>query len=198
MLTLPKLRKEDNEDGRMVRGIALGLPNVLDELYVRYYPLVERFVCKNSGTPDDARDVFQDVLMAVYYNVQEEDFQLTCRFETYLYSVCRNLWFKELRNRKIHPMEFRDEIMQVDDDELEDSRQRLERYKLYRQYFDKIGDKCQQLLKLYMQGLDMKSIASRLGFASTTYARKRKFLCKEKLVGMIKSDEQFQNLLSFE
>ncbi|MEL6538028.1 MAG: sigma factor, partial [Bacteroidota bacterium] len=50
---------------------------------------------------EKARDLFQDLLMAIFYNTQKKDFELTCAFSTYLFSVCRNLWFKELRQRKL-------------------------------------------------------------------------------------------------
>lgn len=198
MFSIPPLRKVIRADDYLVQGLAAGIPQVLDEMYKRFYPLVERFVCKNSGTPEDSRDVFQDVLMAIYYNTQQEDFQLTCAFETYLYSVCRNLWFKELRKRKVMATEFQDDLVYVDREELDDTRERWERYELYRKCFKEIGDKCQKLLKLYMQGLDMKSISERMGFGSTSYTRKRKFLCKEKLMNLIQDDAQYQNLVSFE
>ena len=74
----------------------------------------------------------------------------------------------------------------------------MERYTLYRKYFKQLGEKCQQILRYYMQGLDMKSIAKKMGTMSVNYTRKRKHLCKQSLIEQIKGDSQYQKLVNFE
>ena len=68
-----------------------GLYNVL--------PSVKKYISANSGTADDAKDIFQDALVILYKNVQSESFTLSVPLKTYLLAVTKNLWLQELRRR---------------------------------------------------------------------------------------------------
>ena len=43
---------------------------VLKYLYVTNYPKIEKYVLSNSGTIDDAKDIYQEAFIAVWRNVQ--------------------------------------------------------------------------------------------------------------------------------
>lgn len=178
-----------------LEGIRLGQRKTLDQIYKQLFPQIKHFVLKHSGTEEDAKDIFQDAMMAVYHNAQDEDFELSCKFSTYVFAVCRNLWLKKLRSNKVSFVTINENILSIDREELDEAIRRNERIKIYQRQFRAISEKCQQLLELYMQGADMKSIAKQLGFASVSYARKRKFKCKEQLMERIQNDEVFQNLV---
>ena len=198
MKTLTPSHNITANDRQLLKGLSNGMQEALDVIYERVFPLVKAYICRNSGTDQDAQDVFQDGLMAVYYNLLDNDFELTCSARTYIYAVCRNLWLKELRSRKIYHEELNEEQLYIDQEEVEDTCQRMERYTLYRKYFKQLGEKCQQILRYYMQGLDMKSIAKKMGTMSVNYTRKRKHLCKQSLIEQIKGDSQYQKLVNFE
>ena len=38
--------------------------------------MIENYILKNSGTKDDAKDVFQDSLIVLYKNIKRESFVL--------------------------------------------------------------------------------------------------------------------------
>jgi hypothetical protein len=46
-----------------------------------------------------------------------------------------------------------------------------------------------------MQGADMKTIAVEFGFASESYAKKRKFKCKEQLIQKIMDDADYKRMM---
>lgn len=66
-------------------------------LYQFYYPAVERFVRRNNGTRDDARDVFQETVLVLLDKVPRADFVLTSSLKTYVLAISSNLWLKRLR-----------------------------------------------------------------------------------------------------
>ena len=84
--TLLALKKRDNAAYRL--------------LYTFYYPSIEKFICKNSGTSVDAEDVFQETIMVLLDKVPKDDFVLTSSIKTYIFAVASNIWLKRLRDAK--------------------------------------------------------------------------------------------------
>ena len=72
----------------------------LENLYDKVFPMIAAHVRQNSGTTDDARDVFQEALIALLESVKQPDFALSASPSTYLFAVSRNLWLKQLRKNK--------------------------------------------------------------------------------------------------
>ena len=58
--------------------------------------MVQTFILNNSGTSDDAKDIFQEAMIVLYEKVRSGSFELNCQIKTYVYSVCRRLWLKRL------------------------------------------------------------------------------------------------------
>jgi RNA polymerase sigma factor (sigma-70 family) len=168
---------------------------VLDYIYDNFYYQIKVFVTKNRGSDEDARDVYQDALMVIYQKQQRENLTLTCSFSTYLYSVCRLLWLKQLERRKqnISIAEEAGIYVEVNDNIL-DIFNLNEKYKLYQDHFSRLSFSCQKVLELFLAGIPLKEIANILGFKSEQYAKKRKYQCKEKLVSSIKSDPEYKKL----
>ena len=99
----------------------------LKEIYKHVYPLIVRFVTKNMGYESDAKDVLQEAFLVILFKVRENNFVLTCEFNTYVYAICKNLWLKSLRNSRYHDHKIVD-IDQIGDwNTLWISRKRLNR-----------------------------------------------------------------------
>ena len=62
--------------------------------------MVRKMVMANSGTEDDAYDIFQEAFVVLFQNCQKEDFILTSEPCAFLFGVSKNLWKKELERRK--------------------------------------------------------------------------------------------------
>jgi len=180
-----------------IEGIRIGDKRVLNEIYKKFYSRTQYMVMRNSGTEEDARDLFQEALVAVYDRINGRPLELTCKFSTFLYSICRNLWLKQLRKRNVHFVDVSGpeaEDIVPDENELEEVTLWHERYQLYMRKFAEIGEQCRKLLLRFMQGADMKTIAAEFGFASESYAKKRKFKCKEQLIQRITEDADYKRI----
>jgi RNA polymerase sigma factor (sigma-70 family) len=174
---------------------------VLKQLYKEFFPSVRTFVFQNSGSEDDASDLFQESVIVVYRQVHEGR-EINCSLSTYLFSVSRLLWLKELRRRKKFDGSMDSEAMQ---DQLEDyspgvldQMESHDRMAIYQQAFMKLGEDCRKILKLFYEKVSLREIANIMGFASEKYAKKRKFKCKEKLVSLIEKDDRFGEVKQFE
>jgi RNA polymerase sigma factor (sigma-70 family) len=183
----------------LLNGIRRNDTIVLQYIYRNFYSKINFFIKKNSGDDDDANDVFQEAIIIIYRKLKANDLVLDCSFETYLYSVCRFLWLKQLDKRKIEKEKIKDNHEYSDDiydDGLEKVVDLNERYRLYQKHFTNLGKDCQKVLQLYFDKVPLKNIAQIMGFKSEKYAKKRKFKCKEYLIKSIKQDLEYNKILS--
>ena len=172
----------------ILKGLKSNDSEVLNFIYRKYFPEIRFFVIKNSGSDEDAQDVFQEAIIIIYKKLRDGVLDLTCSFKTYLYSVCRIVWLKQLEKRKIKKDGFSDNQVFVDLQEgVEEMAEEQERYKLYQKHF-------QTLQNLFLEKVPLKEIASRMNINSEKYLKKRKFQCKEILVKRIQNDPNFKKL----
>ena len=74
---------------------------LLDELIVRYQHRLLRYLLYLCGNREMAEDLFQEVWMRVL--VRGGQFNGKARFDTWLFTIARNLCLNELRRRSRHP-----------------------------------------------------------------------------------------------
>lgn len=183
----------------LLNGIQRNDTIVLQYIYKNFYSNINFFIKKNKGDEEDANDIFQEAIIIIYRKLKANDLILDCSFDTYLYSICRFIWLKELEKRKIEQEnlkdnhEFNDEIY---DEGLQIIIDKNERYKLYQKHFALLGKDCQKILQLYFEKVPLQTIANIMGFKSEKYAKKRKFACKEYLMKSIKQDMNYKNILN--
>jgi len=165
----------------------------LQRIYDKVLPSLEKYVLKNSGSHQDAKDLFQESIILVFKKSGEKNFQLTSSIETFIFSIGKRKWLHELRQRKNSSA-----IMSVDSisdsNELDQLVINEERSKLYFTHFEKLSESCRKVLKLFFSGLRMSEIANEMEFKSEGYARKRKHECQGKLAASIKGDSIYKEL----
>lgn len=138
-------------------------------------PDVKKYIKANSGTPDDAEDIFQDALVILCKKVQSENFMLTAPLKNYLLAIVRNCWMQELRQRKKMPAgEMSTELENAGINE-------EPAFLLAKAAFELLGEKCRQLLILfYFKKHDFKTIAAELSFGDEKTAKNQKYRCLQK------------------
>jgi RNA polymerase sigma factor (sigma-70 family) len=144
-----------------------GLYNIL--------PDVKKYIKANSGTTDDAQDIFQDALVVLYKKVHSENFELIASLKTYLLAIVKNSWLQELRQRKKLPAaEATADIAAVEMDEEPG-------FVFATAAFNLLGEKCRQLLILfYFKKQSFKEIAAALAFSDEKTAKNQKYRCMQK------------------
>ncbi len=161
---------------------------VLKNLYVTNYPKIEILVLKNSGSKDEAKDIYQDAFLAVWQNIKQNKFvpKTESSINGYLYTIAKNKWMDVLRSQgfkktvvasQLNHFEIKDEENNdIDDDILKDKR--LEDVMLA---FKNLGDACKSLLsKFYFEKKSMNLIADELALDSAS-TRNKKYRCMQKL-----------------
>ncbi len=185
-------REEKNQN--YISGIRAGDSQVIRAIYENYHKAIVQLVETKQGSKEDAHDVFQEGLVLVFQKVQHADFQLTSSFFTYFYAICRNIWYNKLRKKANKEVTLDDKMLLMLEQDSTPLLETSERYYLYRKMFLRLGSDCQKVLSLFLQKVSMEQIKVQMGYGSISYTKKRKFLCKEKLVQLIQNDPSFQEL----
>lgn len=179
---------------QIIKGIKNRDNAILHFIYKKYYSTILKFVLNNSGSTDDAKDIFQESIIIAYKNIKKtENFKLSCNFETYLYSIARLLWLKNLRNLKNDPtIPLIDNHSFIYFEEPEPFNEEDIRFALFQKAFLSLPADCRKIIKMSMDGYPQKEIVKALGLKSENYVRKRKHYCKEYLIRKIKEDPQYR------
>lgn len=162
----------------------------ISELYSAHYGLLEHYIIQNSGSADDAADVIQEVMLVFVKLVSEEKYRGEASIKSLLYSICKNLWITELRKRKTtgaRNERYEGEKEQMEND-ISTQISKNENLKFVMDLFDKLGEKCKQILTLfYFEELPMKEISDKLDFSSEQVLRNKKYKCLQSLTDQVKS-----------
>jgi RNA polymerase sigma factor (sigma-70 family) len=154
----------------------------LDVLYKRNRVRITSYTCRNHGSQEEATELLQDCLVAVFFNAKKDGFELTAKWDTYFFAVARNLWLKKLRSK-------RREVTLVDwplgldlpGAEVPDALLSEERGPLLR-LLDQISLRCREVLTMiYVDELGIKEIKELLGYTSDQGVRNKKSECLGRL-----------------
>lgn len=184
----------------LIEGIATNNSSIINKIYKNYSKPIWNFVLRNNGTLEDAKDIFQEGILAIYQTTQKRELVLTSSFFTYLYAICQKLWWKKLSKAKRFPvilsldkktmehtiLGYQEAVEEIDE----------EQYKLYLNRFEELPEKKQQLLKLYFEGCNMREVAQIMNLKNEAYARKLKYKSKLRLKQLILRDNRFQELVA--
>ena len=169
--------------------IQKGDEKALEFLYKKYYRMMTKLVITNSGTEDEARDIYQDALIVFWQKATSGNLVLTSKISTYIYSICQNLWRKELDRKKRLSNEEKDSAVSMDLDS-------SEKEKIIAKCLDQLGDTCKKVLMYYyFEEMSMQEIAEKLGFANTDTAKTKKYKCKMKLDELVKAQYSEKDFL---
>lgn len=189
--------QQGDRDYEWLEAIRSGDKKSLTQLYQYIMPSIVKLVVRYGGTEEHAKDLFQDAILILYKKLQYSEITLTSSFSTFFIAVCRNLWANHLKKKSNNHVTFSDEIKLILDDqpdwyELEE--QSMQTRLLYKA-FSKLGDDCRQLLELFFLKIPMEEIMVRLKYNSYEYVRRRKFMCKNKLIELIKNDPFYKEFM---
>jgi DNA-directed RNA polymerase specialized sigma24 family protein len=153
------------------------------ELYLRVFPSVANFIRKQSGSLDDAKDVFHDALIIFFEKKLEGNLEIRLSDEAYLYGIVKHLWIKKSKQHQRILLTENESLISIPDDfepEAETS--------AIVWFLRAAGQRCMMLLQaFYYDKESLERIKDAFGFSSIRSATVQKFKCLEKVRDLVKS-----------
>jgi RNA polymerase sigma factor (sigma-70 family) len=189
------LASNNYTEKELVRGIINENNDVILYIYNNSFKPVRHMITRNSGSEEDARDIFQDSLIILYKKLKARSLKLRCSVSTFIYSIARLLWLKELKIRGMGPKRI-DDYDGWSDEENNITRiyEENERLKFYRRIFDQLSEDCRKILKMVMNSYTIAEITSIMGYNSEQHTKNRRYRCKKALVNRIIQSPEYYEL----
>jgi len=183
-------------DQMFIDGLANNDSAVIEAIYKKFVPKVVFFIKNNSGDEDQAQDVVQEVLMLLFNQAKANTLLLTCPFDAYFFLLCKRKWLNELKKTSNKGVTIKEDFASINESALElveEAEQFDEKQQLFDMMFQKLGDKCQEVLKLSFTIKSMEEVAEKLN-VTYGYVRKKKSLCIGQLTQWIQDAKNFKSL----
>ena len=150
-------------------------------LYSFYYPAIENFVKRNSGTPADAQDVFQETIIVLLDKVPKEDFIMTSSIKTYIIAVASNIWLKRLREaKKVTRFEMNYELEDLSLAEWEMKEESKMQGNRLQRIFERLTRHCVIFLtKTFLSGVSREKLIEEMGYRNAHTFDNQKYKCLE-------------------
>lgn len=177
-----RLKKEYSEES-LIEGIKEDSHQSLRYIYKAYFPMILHFITSNSGTEQEAKDIYQEAVIVLYEKLKEADFELTCKIKTFIYSVCRRLWLKRLAEKNKYGGKINDyeEFLPFEDD-TEATNEQEQQYQMMTEAMVRLGEPCKTILEdFYIKKMSMQQITSKMGYTNTANAKNQKYKCMMRL-----------------
>jgi RNA polymerase sigma factor (sigma-70 family) len=167
----------------LLEGLSREDKGSIERIYKDNFSMIQHMILQNSGTNDDAADIFQEAMMVLFEKSRSADFTLNCQLKTFIYSVCRRLWLKKLNQSQRFSLrvEGLEDTIPLDD-EMETHEKRQEDFLVMENAMNKIGEPCKSLLNAYyVQKKQMQEIAANFGYTNADNAKTQKYKCLVRL-----------------
>ncbi len=189
--------KIDHPDNDLLQLFCRQDRTTMSKIYREFFPMINQMMKKNSGTEQDAEDVFQEGLVVLLNYCNRTGFVLEVPLKSFFYAICRNIWLKKLKKKG------RLEVTLVDVWEYRDLSSLLEKEResgltsdrllLLWKYFSRLPEHEQKTLRLYyLDGKSHKEIAQIMGFSDEVSARVQKFRYVRHLREIVRKDPDFE------
>jgi RNA polymerase sigma factor (sigma-70 family) len=174
-----------------------GSPEAFEELYRKYYRMVEDMVLKYRGNAEDARDVFQEALFVFVKKLREPDFVLTSKASTFIYAIARNIYLKKAgRPSPEISVDQQQFVFAAQTDPVTEGLSHEEKdslLNLMNEQLDNLETDCRSVITYsFYQNLSHAEIAVLTGYTEA-FVKVKKFRCLEYLRKLVKNNPKFIN-----
>lgn len=154
-----------------------------DKIYKDVFPGVSGYIRNNSGSKEDARDVFHEAIIILYEKVLDDNLTITTTVGGFIMGISRNLWRQKLAKKGRVTIEVTEDMLVEAPMEI---LQEAGDSKSLGNYLEMLGEKCSTLLiSFYYNKSDMTTIAMEYNYSNAHTASVQKFKCLERLKKLI-------------
>ena len=173
-----------HSDQKYIDALRRNDQQLIREIYQQHAGQVLRWVVARGGAAEDARDIFQEGLIAVFEKAQNTAFVLTCPLGALLHVICSRKYIDRLRHKGrdagVRKEEERRYTEEQENDALviaEESIAEQQKQERLGRAFAQLSELCRQLLTLLSNGMPPREAADQLQLNSVDTLYRRKNAC---------------------
>jgi len=168
--------KSENED----------TDQALTEIYREYFPVVTKMILQKGGSTEEAKDTFQDSLIALYQLIRRGQFREDASIKTVLYAIARNLWHDKIRKmKKLEDLSVLEKTKGENDISFDFEEHNQQ--KVIRGIIGKLSSDCRRIILLfYYQRWSMEMIKEEMNISSVKVTKNKKYRCMQQLSKLFK------------
>lgn len=184
------------KEEQLIQELRDGQDRAFIYLYRENFSNTFHYVTNNSGTSEDAEDIFQEALIVLVKKLREQTFELNVKVSSYLYAVATKMWLYKLRSRKgiYENPDFLENQMDLNIS-LGDSDNQEAHFAIVEHTMSILKEECRKMLSLfYFERKSMIEISGLLGY-SQDFVKVKKSRCMNELRKRLLQHEEFQDLI---
>ncbi len=171
-------------DIEIIEGIRQHDKAVLQAFYKQYFGTIHHFIIQNGGDEQEAKDIYQDGVIVLYEKIKNNNLELSSSLKTFLYSICRNLWLKQLerKERYVGKIEEQEEFIRVEEEEVKDWESEKIKVLQMKEALMRLGEPCKSLITdFYINDLNMQAMTEKFGYTNADNTKNQKYKCMNRL-----------------
>jgi RNA polymerase sigma factor (sigma-70 family) len=187
-------------DAELVHNLRSGvdLNASIKTIYRDHFDSLSWFVVNNSGSRQDAEDVFQEVVLNFIELVQKDKFRGESTVKTFLFSLNKHIWLNELKRKgRAEARELKYERGREEKEaDVSDAIVDRESKQKVMEVVEQLGDTCKKILILfYYENRSMKEILDTLEYENEQVVRNKKYKCLKQLEKMLNENPALKETL---
>ena len=187
-------------ESEIIESIRNGENNkALNYLYRDPLNKIRKYVLTNSGSMDDANDVFQDAVITFFHYVRTGKYKEEYDLDGFLYRVAKNAWIDKVRKNSKMVASFDHADFEEDaDDNILAQLLSKEKLKFFHQIFDQLEENCKTILRYVLfEKKTMKEIKELLGYKHENVVKSQHYRCKQYFSKLLDKNEEIKNILKY-
>lgn len=168
-------------------------------IYQQYADAIRSYIITNSGTQQDAEDVFQETVVTFIDVVKNNKYRGESGIKTFLVSIARHIWLNELKKKERSGIREQEFGMSREQSEMDISQYIADREikQQFRAVIEKLGEPCKKILTLfYYENLSMKDLLAHLPYENEQVVRNKKYKCLQQLTGLFRQNPVVARLIN--
>jgi RNA polymerase sigma factor (sigma-70 family) len=166
-------------DNHLLQQLRKEEDTAFEHLYKACFPSIANYIRQNNGNEQDAEDIFQEAVIVLLGKIREPGFVLTSSLKTYLFSISRNLWLKDLRRARLMPLNNESALSAIQDGLAEPENHTMQKLS---GWFKKITGYCQKILSaLFYHNIPMDKLMLKMGWKNKHTAAQQKYKCLQQI-----------------
>ncbi len=165
-----------------------------NKLYEQFAYLIKDATFKHQLTEDDAASLYADAILVIIEHIQKKRFEGKSSLKTYLFQIFSNKCVDFIRKASTNKMsvyktESIDDLLIGVPDETRSILQEMiseNEVNVLKTKIKQIGEKCQEMMMSWSEGLSDEKIAAEMGYQSAGVVKTSRLRCLEKLRALYK------------